>query len=94
MEKLLIATAALALLCTAPNVAGAQAKDPHCDMAKSQKDPVSWNARYNCLDKAAAARAEATPPAPKARPKSAMCDLAKSQKDPVSWNARYGCLNR
>ena len=98
MKKLLVATAALALVSSAPNLVSqskaAQTRSAYCDMAKSQKDPVSWNARYNCLDKAAAARAEAPAPARQTRPKNAMCDLAKSQKDPVSWNARYGCLNR
>lgn len=98
MKKLLVATAALVLVSAVPSVViqskAAQTKSPYCDMAKSQRDPISWNARYNCLDKAAAARAEAQPPARKTRPKNAFCDLSKSQKDPVSWNARYGCLNR
>jgi hypothetical protein len=98
MKKLLIAAAALALVSSAPTLVGqskaAQTRSSYCDMAKSQKDPVSWNARYNCLDKTATARAEAPAPVAKTRPKNAMCDLAKSQKDPVSWNARYNCLNR
>src|SRR5262249_24214203 len=96
MKKLLITAAALALVSTAPDLVNqsnaAQNKSAYCNMAKSQKDPVSWNARYGCLDKTAAARAEAPAPAKKTRPKNAMCDLAKSQKDPVSWNARYNCL--
>ena len=72
MKNLHIAAAATLALAVsiAPNLASesvaaqakrAQAKSPYCDMAKSQRDPVSWNARYGCLDKEAlaAARAEA-----------------------------------
>ena len=98
MKKLLMTTAALALVSATPGLVGqskaAQNRSAYCDMAKSQKNPVSWNARYGCLDKAAAARAEAPAPARKTRPKNTYCDLGKSQKDPVSWNARYDCLNR
>ncbi len=72
------------------------AKDPMCKLAKSQRNPVSWNAYYHCLGtqpKAAQARAQA--PAPRASSvRSPYCNMAKSQRNPVSWNAYYHCLNR
>jgi len=104
VKKLLITTAALTLGLSAVMslVSESQAaptskptKSAYCDMAKSQRDPVSWNARYNCLDKerVAAARAEARTPATKTHAKNPYCDMAKSQRNPVSWNAQYGCLS-
>jgi hypothetical protein len=100
MKKLILVAATLTLaVSTSPNLISqskaAQSRSAYCNMAKSQKDPVSWNARYGCLDTSkerVAARAEATPPA--GSKKNPYCNMAKSQKDPVSWNARYGCLNR
>jgi len=104
MKKLLITTAALTLgLSTGTNLvsesqAASAGKTPtrsaYCDMAKSQRNPVSWNAQYGCLDKerVAAARAEARPAAKNTHAKNPYCDLAKSQRNPVSWNARYNCL--
>jgi len=59
VKKLLITTAALTLgLSTATNLVSesqaastgkAPTKSAYCDLAKSQRNPVSWNARYNCL---------------------------------------------
>jgi hypothetical protein len=104
VKKFLMTTAALTLgLSTVTNVvsesqAASAGKAPttsaYCDMAKSQRNPVSWNAQYSCLDKerVAAARAEARAPAKKTHAKNPYCDMAKSQRDPVSWNARYNCL--
>jgi len=104
VKKLLITTAALTLgLSTATNLfcynqtastGKAPTKSAYCDLAKSQRNPVSWNAQYGCLDKerVAAARAEARPPAKNTHAKSPYCDMAKSQRNPVSWNARYNCL--
>ena len=75
MKKLLITTAALTLgLSTVLNLVSesqaasagkAPTRSAYCDMAKSQRNPVSWNAQYRCLGKerVAAARAEARPPA-------------------------------
>lgn len=99
MKKLILAAAALMLaVSTSPNLISqskaAQRRSAYCDMTKSHKNPVSWNARYSCLDakeRAAAARAEATPPA--RSKKNLYCNMVKSQKDPLSWSARYGCLN-
>jgi hypothetical protein len=72
------------------------AKDPMCKLAKSQRNPVSWNAYYHCLGtqpKAAQARAQA--PAPRtSSARSPYCDMAKSQRNPVSWNAYYHCVSR
>ena len=103
MKKLLITTAALTLGLIVPNLvsesqAASTGKPPsrsaYCDMAKSQRNPVSWNAQYGCLDKErlAAARAEARRPAKNTHAKNPYCDMAKSQRNPVSWNARYNCL--
>lgn len=103
MKTLLIATTATLALAVSisPNLvsqsAAAHANSAYCNMAKSQRNPVSWNARYKCFDKerqaAARARAEA-PPARNIHAKNSYCDMAKSQKNPVAWNAKYGCLNR
>ena len=68
-------------------------KSEYCNMAKSQRNPVSWNAHYNCLDRTAAA-------APIERKqerhvnKNPFCDMAKSQRNPVSWNQHYNCLSQ
>jgi hypothetical protein len=99
MKKLLIAAAAAAL---AAGFAGqsiaAPAKSAYCKMANSQRNPVSWNAFYNC-NPAAAARAESvgkTRPATTTRQpkKDPNCAMAKIQRNPVSWNAYYHCLDR
>ena len=66
MKKLILAAAALMLaVSTSPNLISqskaAQRRSAYCDMTKSHKNPVSWNARYSYLDakeRAAAARAE------------------------------------
>jgi hypothetical protein len=98
MKKILIASAVLALAFSpVPNLVGqskaAPSKSAYCDMAKSQKDPVSWNARYNCLEKPAAS-AQVVERKRETKPANPYCAMAKSQKDPVSWNAQYGCLSR
>jgi len=97
MKKLLITSAALTLaLSVVPNLVGqskaAPSRSAYCDMAKSQKNPVSWNARYNCLEKPAAA----APIVERKRENHAgnsYCAMAKSQRNPVSWNAHYNCLS-
>lgn len=104
MKKTLIASAALAaaVLMTPTLISEAAAKSihsvstarsPYCDMAKNQKNPVSWNAAYGCLDRSRIyARAPETHAVNRAG--NPYCDLAKNQKNPVSWNAAYGCLSR
>ena len=57
MKKLLFAASAVALAAAmSPAVIGsvqaAPAKSPYCDMAKSQKNLVAWNAYYHCLGEA------------------------------------------
>jgi hypothetical protein len=106
VKKLLITPAALMLgLSAVTNLVSESQAAPtgkpatgsaYCDMARSQRNPVSWNAQYGCLDKerVAAARAEARPPAKSTHAKNPYCDMAKSQRNPVSWNAQYGCLSR
>jgi hypothetical protein len=105
MKKLLFTSAALTLaLATVPNFVGQSKAAPmgdvptrsqFCDMAKSQRNPVSWNERYNCLQKPATARAApAVERKRTARAKNPYCDMAKSQKNPVAWNARYNCLDQ
>ncbi len=92
MQKQLLAAAGLALgtiMSSAMVGQAAQAapvKSPFCQYAKSEKNPVSWNAYYHCLGSA-----------PQARPhlqhtrlshaQNPYCNLAKGQKNPVSWNA-------
>ncbi len=74
----------------------APAKDPMCNMAKSQKNPVSWNAYYHCLGtqpQVARSRAEATS-VPRRSTRSTYCNMANAQRNPVAWNAYYHCLNR
>jgi hypothetical protein len=97
MNKLLLGAALTIGMATGSSFAtAATTKDPMCNLAKSRKNPVSWNAYYHCLGtqpKAAQARAQA--PAPRASTaRSPYCDMAKSQKNPVAWNAYYHCLNR
>ena len=106
MKKLFITTAALTLGFSAvtnlvsesqaASTGGPPTRSNYCDMAKSQRNPVSWNAQYGCLDKerVATARAEARPPTRNTHAKNPYCDMAKSQRNPVSWNAHYGCLSR
>lgn len=62
-------------------------------MAKSQRNPVSWNARYNCLERQAAA-APVVERKHENRARNPYCNMAKSQRNPVSWNAQYNCLQR
>ncbi len=98
MKRMLVVAAVLTLgIAAGPSFAAtATAKDPMCNLAKSQKNPVSWNAYYHCLGtqpQAAQARAQA-PAARKSSTRSPYCDMAKSQKNPVAWNAYYHCLNR
>jgi hypothetical protein len=102
MTKLLTTTAALTLaLATVPTLVTQSKAAPmgdevsrseYCKMAKSQRNPVSWNAHYNCLDKSKAQapvveRKRANPA------RDPYCDMAKSQRNPVSWNAHYRCLS-
>jgi hypothetical protein len=68
-------------------------KSEYCKMAKSQRNPISWNARYNCLDQRAAA-APVVEHKRKAKATDPYCNMAKSQKNPVSWNARYNCIDQ
>ena len=99
MKKLLIAAAAVTLAAgfAGQSVAAPQTKSEFCKMAKSQRNPVAWNAYYHC-NPAAAARAEtvgrAPAAAPQARAKDPHCAMAKSQRNPVSWNAYYHCISR
>ena len=98
MKKLLIASAALTLAFSlVPNLIteakAAPTRSAYCDMAKSQRNPVSWNAQYNCLEKPAAA----VPIVERKRENHAenpYCAMAKSQRNPVAWNAYYDCLPR
>ena len=64
MKRLLFAASALALAAAmSPAVTGsaqaAPAKSPFCNMAKGQKNLVSWNAYYHCLGPVEAARPQA-----------------------------------
>jgi hypothetical protein len=83
---------------TIPNLANAAptgnsppTKSEYCSMAKSQRNPVSWNAHYHCLDMSAAAPVVERKRERHAR--SPYCEMAKSQRNPVSWNAHYNCLS-
>ena len=96
MKKLLIAASAVALAAAmSPAVIGsvqaAPAKSSYCNMAKSQKNLVAWNAYYHCLGEAprpshVAVRSRREPA------KDPYCNMAKTQKNLVSWNAEYHCL--
>jgi hypothetical protein len=99
MKKLFATAAALTLAFSViPNLVNAAptgnsppTKSEYCAMAKSQRNPVSWNAHYNCLDKTAAV----APAVERKRPNHARdpyCDMAKAQRNPVAWNAHYHCL--
>jgi hypothetical protein len=97
MKKLLIAAATLTLaFSTIPNLTSeakaAPTRSAYCDMAKSQRNPVSWNAYYNCVEKPVAA----APVVERKRVRNSgnpYCGMAKSQRNPVSWNAYYRCLS-
>lgn len=96
MKKLLFAASALTFaMAVSPAVTSAvqaaPVKSPYCDMAKSQKNLVAWNAYYHCLGEAprpspVVARKRAEPP------RDPMCKLAPGQKNLVSWNAYYHCI--
>src|SRR5262245_4840302 len=68
------------------------ANSGYCSMAKSQRNPVSWNAHYHCLDNSLASAPVARKPERKVN-KNPYCDMAKSQRNPVSWNQHYRCLS-
>jgi hypothetical protein len=99
MKKLFLTAAALTLAFSAiPNLANAAptgksppTKSEYCAMAKSQRNPVAWNAHYNCLDKTAAA-APIVEPKRENRARDPYCNMAKGQRNPVAWNAHYHCL--
>lgn len=96
MKKLLLAASAVALAAVmSPAVTGsvqaAPSKSPYCDMAKSQKNLVAWNAYYHCLGEAPRVSHTAARARPQA-PHDPYCDMAKTQKNLVSWNAYYHCL--
>lgn len=64
MKRLLLAASALALAAAmspavTSSVQAAPTKNPFCNMAKGQKNLVSWNAYYHCLGPAQAARPQA-----------------------------------
>jgi hypothetical protein len=98
MKKIVVAAAVLTIGVAAGSslATAATTKDPMCNLAKSQKNPVSWNAYYHCLGtQPKVAQARAQTPGPRVRSmRSPYCDMAKSQKNPVAWNAYYHCLNR
>jgi hypothetical protein len=68
MKKLLLAASVLALAAMGPAmtrpVQAASAKNPYCNLAKGQKNLVSWNAYYHCLG----AAPQATRTSAQARP--------------------------
>lgn len=68
------------------------AKSEYCNMAKSQRNPVAWNAHYHCLDTSQASATVAPKPQRRVN-KDPYCDMAKSQRNPVSWNQHYRCLS-
>ncbi len=98
MRKLLIATAAVTIAAgfAGTSIAAPQAKSEYCNLAKSQRNPVAWNAYYHC-NPTAAARAETVGTAPanmrhaQTQPKDPECAFAKAQRNPVSWNQYYHC---
>jgi len=89
-----LALAAIPLLVVKSEAAPrGDSKSEYCKMAKSQRNPVAWNAHYHCLDTSQAS----APVAPKPKRqvnKDPYCDMAKSQRNPVSWNERYHCLSQ
>ena len=68
----------------------AAANSPFCNLAKSQKNPVAWNAYYHCLGPAP--RPQHVVRERRGPAKSPFCKLASSQKNLVAWNAYYHCL--
>jgi len=95
MKKLLFAASAVVLAAAmSPAVTSVQAapqKSPYCDLAKSQKNLVAWNAYYHCLGEAPRISHTAVRPRPEPA-KDPMCKLAPGQKNLVAWNAYYHCL--
>lgn len=96
MKKLLFAASAVVLaVAMSPAVTTVQAapqKSPYCNMAKTQKNLVAWNAYYHCLGEAprpshVAARSRPEPA------KDPYCKMAAGQRNLVSWNAYYHCNN-
>jgi hypothetical protein len=98
MRKLVLAATALtfAIVAGAASATAATAQDPMCKLAKSQRNPVSWNSYYHCLStQPSVAQSRAQAPALRTRTtRSPYCNMAKSQRNPVAWNAYYHCLNR
>lgn len=96
MQKLLMAAAAAGAL-TMLALAPAQAeKSPFCKFAGAQKNQVSWNAYYHCIEAPKAMRTSARvhARATRAEAKSPYCKMASAQKNIVAWNAYYHCLGR
>jgi len=100
MKRLFKVAAATLALTTIPLLAVKSEAAPlgdstseYCKMARSQRDPVSWNARYHCLDTSLASATVERKPTRRVQ-KSPYCDMARSQRDPVSWNRQYGCLSQ
>jgi hypothetical protein len=98
MKKLLVVAAAFAVASfTVPHFVdqslAAQGKSPFCDMEKTQRNPVAWNAYYRCHGVPAGEVAAAAPAAQR-HAHNPYCDMAKTQRNPVSWNAYYGCQTR
>ena len=101
MKKLLITAAAAGLTVMAvPMFTQAQAapKNPYCSLARSEKNPMSWDQYYGCWNRQARpARLMNYAPAPiMNRPairqtKSPYCNLAKSEKNPMAWDQYYHC---
>lgn len=97
MKKTLLIGAALALcaMSAAAFVGHAQAaaaQSPFCKLANGEKNPMSWDAYYNCLGSAPQvqhvavhSRAPATDP---------YCKMASGEKNLVGWEEFYHCWNR
>ena len=97
MRQLFMAAAALTIAFASQGQA-ASAKNPLCDLAKSQRNVSSWNEHYGCL-KPPARQALASAQAPtktsaESGPGSQFCEMAKNQRNAPSWNEYYGCLRR
>lgn len=101
MKKLLIAAAAVSfVVMTTPMLTQAQAapKNPYCSLAKSEKNPMSWDQYYGCWNRSARpAQLMNFAPGPLMNralireTKSPYCSLAKFEKNPMSWDQYYGC---
>jgi hypothetical protein len=95
MKKLLVATAVAVASFTVPHFVdqslAATGRSPFCDMEKTQRNPVGWNAYYHCHG-VPAGEAVAAVAAPERRARDPYCDMAKTQRNPVAWNAHYHCL--